>query len=191
MPDSVSFGHGFTTLLSIPRQSSPGPGTPTAAAWSVLEGMTPDQAFVGMSLVDRDMAQACMAGLWLYHNYLDESHRISQSIINDTGNFWHAIMHRREPDAWNSKYWFDRVRQHPVYPALHEQAGLLARGQGDKLPREARFLLEPSGWQPHRFVDLCEMARLQGGSLESLCLAIQDVEWQLLFGYCYRRAATG
>lgn len=189
MFDSTAFGYLFSTLYAIPHQSSLGPGTPTAAARFALNALTVDRAFEGLALVDREMARACLSGIWLYHNYLDESHRISQSITNDTGNFWHAILHRREPDAWNSKYWFDRVRPHPVYPALQVQAGLLARGQGNELAPEARFLLDQSEWQPHRFVDLCEMARVQGGKVESLCLAIQAVEWQVLFAYCYRLAA--
>ena len=45
---------------------------------------------------------ACAAGLWLRFDFLDESHRISQE---DEGapdrDFWHAVMHRREPDASN------------------------------------------------------------------------------------------
>ena len=55
------------------------------------------------------MAAACLAGLWLHHNFLDESHTLSQDIDTTTGSYWHAIMHRREGDYGNAKYWLHRV----------------------------------------------------------------------------------
>src|SRR5689334_18276195 len=48
-------------------------------------------------------AQGMLAGLWLWHDYLDESHRICQALETETGALWHAIMHRREGDFSNSK----------------------------------------------------------------------------------------
>lgn len=52
------------------------------------------------------------AGIWLYSDDLHRSHEISQNISTPTGAFWHAIMHRREGDFWNSKYWWRRVGDH-------------------------------------------------------------------------------
>ncbi len=54
------------------------------------------------------------AGLWLYVDELDRSHRISQGIDDPTGSYWHAIMHRREGDFSNSLYWLRRTGQHPA-----------------------------------------------------------------------------
>ena len=64
------------------------------------------------------MALACMAGLWLRHDFLDESHRISQDLENPSGSYWHGIMHRRELDFSNAKYWFRRVGMHRVFEPL-------------------------------------------------------------------------
>ena len=56
------------------------------------------------------------------HDFLDESHTISQDLPSREGSFWHAVMHRREPDAWNSKYWWRKVGPHPVLDRLVAQA---------------------------------------------------------------------
>ncbi len=188
MFDPALFGSVFATLLSIPRHPSLGPGIPTAAASPYLQGMTLENAFAGCPVTDRSMAEACLAGLWLYHNHLDDSHRISQSIAGSTGSFWHGILHRREPDAWNSNYWFERVGVHPVYPLLNREAASLARQRGGNLPAAARFLTEQTAWNPRRFIELCETARSGQSDATSLCLQIQDAEWWLLFDYCYRQS---
>src|SRR4051794_8266140 len=59
-----------------------------------------------------EAASALLSGLWLWHDFLDESHGISQSIHSATGSFWHAIMHRREGDFGNSKYWYAKCLNH-------------------------------------------------------------------------------
>lgn len=186
MFDPESYGPSFADLLALQRVESLGPGVPTPAARTLLKTMTLDQAFQHHGSFDHDMGRACFAGIWLYHNYLDESHQISQSLGTGTGSFWHGIMHRREPDAWNSRYWFDRVGSHPVFVNLRDEARRLA--ECFDLPAEATFLRDQPAWNPHRFVELCESARLQRVDAESLCLQIQAVEWQLLFDHCYRRA---
>ncbi len=58
------------------------------------------------------------AGLLLLHDYLDDSHQLSQRNEGSgrprTADYWHGIMHRREPDAGNAAYWFRRVGSHPI-----------------------------------------------------------------------------
>jgi hypothetical protein len=50
-----------------------------------------------------------VAGLWLYVDDLHRSHEVSQGIYTPVGSVWHGIMHRREGDYWNSKYWFQKA----------------------------------------------------------------------------------
>lgn len=70
---------------------------------------------------DKQLADCCLAGIWLLHGHLDASHDISQSIKTREGSFWHAIMHRLEHDFWNSQYWYQNVGHHPVVQALQTE----------------------------------------------------------------------
>ena len=53
-----------------------------------------------------------IAGIWLYVDELHKSHTVSQGLNDATGSYWHAIMHRREGDFGNSKYWLRQVGHH-------------------------------------------------------------------------------
>jgi hypothetical protein len=85
---------------------------------------------------------------------LDRSHTISQSIETPTGSFWHGILHRREGDFSNSKYWFRRAGKAPF-----------------SLP----------GYDPLTFVDRVSQAR---GEDPDELVERQRAEWAALFAYC-------
>jgi hypothetical protein len=149
-------------LLATPHPVSLGPGKPDPALRAKIAAAA------------KLVPPACAAGLWLRFDFLDESHQISQE---DEGNpdrdFWHAIMHRREPDASNSKYWWRRVGSHPVLAQLRTRAP------------EAGY----SFTTPEAFVDYCERVRGSGsgsGSAEEeVAKRVQQLEWELLFAWCY------
>lgn len=182
--DPAGYAPAVASLLTPPRLQPLGPGEPNHAIRSQLEALAGETAFAPGKIVDREMAQACRAGLWLYHNFLDESHHISQDLNTPTGSYWHALMHRREPDFSNSKYWFRHVGRHPVFETLRMEAAPLA-AEG---PAEAVFLARQDRWDPFAFVDLCEASYKAKSTCQALCLLIQRVEWELLFDHCYRRA---
>lgn len=96
-----------------------------------------------------------LAGLWLYVDDLEHSHTIAQSLDTPTGSWWHAIIHRREGDFWNSKYWYRRVGAHPAMQSL-------------------------KGFDPTSFVDATEAA---SGNPEDL-IELQRKEWKALFDWC-------
>jgi hypothetical protein len=180
------YGRVLAPLLSIDRCRSLGPGKPNREFRDELDALTVESAFSGKEVTDPDMAQAVLAGLWLLHDFLEASHRISQSISTDTGSFWHGIMHRREPDYPNAAYWFRRVGRHPVFEPLNEAAQALARDTD--LDDEAARLLSQKQWDPFYFIDLVEMSAQGESSARDLCEAIQQREWELLFDHCYRAA---
>lgn len=123
--------------------------------------------------------EGSLAGLTLYLGDWNRAHEIAQKLPTPEGSYWHAIVHRQEPDAWNSNYWFRRVGRHAIFPALCAAA----TGAAARRP-EAGFPLM-SEWRPDLFVDYCENARTSPGSAaEALAVEIQHIEWKMLFDYC-------
>lgn len=127
--------------------------------------------------------EAAMSGLWTYYGCFDEAHGVAQEIHNPDGSYWHAILHRREPDAGNAAYWFHRVGSHPVFPKLHHEVEELSA-------KSHRHPFKTSGaWDPFAFIDFCEAARRKPGSeQEQFAIEVQLIEWQLLFDYCAQQA---
>lgn len=174
-------------LLVQERQPSLDAGHPQTAMYPRLAGLTAHTLFAPGKVRDEDAARACLAGLWLYFDFLDESHAISQELHTPEGSYWHALMHRREQDFGNSKYWFHRVGRHAVFPILARSAAALVQAE-TALPPAARFLTTSSTWNPSAFVDLC-VACLQGrAAVVDLAERIQQLEWELLFDYCFKQA---
>jgi hypothetical protein len=120
--------------------------------------------------------EAARAGLYLYAGCWEQAHEVAQSIPDADGSYWHGIVHRQEPDAGNASYWFAQVGRHPIFPALAERAAAIEPA-----------LAGP--WDPVRFIRYCESARQQpGGEVEQRALAIQNIEWELLFHHSSRSA---
>jgi hypothetical protein len=153
MEDPISpLAHQIISAGSYTSLVAP-PSTPDLAR-KLLAQVTPDQLLT-VPIRSYPQAFAMLAGLWLWHDALSESHEIAQqspekldasarnphgkgskmapnvrsgeTMENDKGlnpqqlrdatdslSFWHAIMHRREGDFWNSKYWYARCRNHPA-----------------------------------------------------------------------------
>ena len=115
--------------------------------------------------VDAARMSLALCGLWLLAGDLDRSHSISQNIASTDGSFWHGIMHRREGDFGNAKYWFQRVGAHPV---LDQLPSLSAGDYAD----------------PFDFVDDCSRAVRKGGEVYARCQRAQWIEWQALMVHC-------
>ena len=161
-----------------------------------IEGLSLETLFNGQSIKDSTMGDAVQSGLLLWNDALDASHTISQSIESSTGSYWHGIMHRREPDYSNAKYWFRRVGVHPTFPVLRERAlALLQSGstESDSLADYAEVIGKIEEWDAFQFVDWCQAAdedRSTPESVKSFLQAVQVEEMKLLLDYSYQQALT-
>ncbi|WP_283434442.1 hypothetical protein [Neorhodopirellula lusitana] len=115
-----------------------------------------------------DLPELAISGLWLLAGDLDRSHSISQNDSSAEGSFWHGIMHRRESDYSNAKYWFRRVGSHPVLIRVKQ-------------------LHESVYSDPYDFIDQVEKAclgRTHDPAVTQWLLKAQWTEWQLLMIEC-------
>jgi hypothetical protein len=151
--DPAVYGPDVAHILQGLPLSPLGPGQPRKELRTALAGL--------------NLPAVCMAALWLRCDFMHESHEISQELHTAEGSFLHAIMHRREPDAFNSKYWWRRVGKHPVLDQL-----------------KAEFAEYST---PEAFVDFCERVRGTGKPDELKAIAIQQREWELLFAFVHSK----
>ncbi len=160
-----------------------------AGSMGALVGPVPNSGVEGdmpslLKIVDTSvpagpMRECLHAGLWVLADDLNQAHRICQEIATPHGAAWHAIVHRREGDFWNSKYWWRRA-------AGVRFAGLSERIKAtlkDATPEIAFW----SGGERHdaaRFVDLVERFAERPEMRDALVTA-QRMEWAALFEECW------
>jgi hypothetical protein len=180
------YGPLVAPLLTVNESMTLARGKPDEKAGASLKSLSSQSMFPGETIRRKEMAQLCLSGLWLLHGYLDESHAISQAIKTDEGSYWHGLMHRREPDFPNAKFWLSRVAYHPVTETLGEKVPSMVR-QAD-LDFSTAFLSQQDTWNADSFVDLCQAVLMGKSEGSSICLRVAALEWELLFDYCYRGA---
>ena len=175
IPDALRSGLCRLPLLVPP---TPGPG----ADWlrKHLTDFTLAEFNPGSKPRSRVDEIALRAGLFQWHDFLNESHELSQSIEgkgeNQLGDYWHAIMHRREPDYSNAKYWFRQIGNQPNYRELRSQAdGILAACTAPDASRWRERLRAGSKWDPFAFVDLCEACAAD--ETTDLALAARKIQY--------------
>jgi hypothetical protein len=169
----VDLPNAYDKLLA-PKQ------TP-AAAIAAVGKIAPAELFAG-PVKSADDAAAALSGIWLLHDALHESHEISQSLLGSTGSFWHAIMHRREGDFSNAKYWFDRCDGHPVMRQIGSEAAQAVGNLADDR-RVSHVLRE--GWDARAFVDLVQSVHNKpNDSAYAAAVSLQRLEWAMLFNHC-------
>jgi len=152
-PVMASWNDAFWKLAATAERPELGPGPRTGvldrpdleSRLAQLASAQPLPSEIGLRL---------RATALLYHDHHDAAHDLVQDLSDRDGALIHAILHRREPDYWNAKYWFRRIDVHPVYLALGRRlATLPAPPNGEPLVRD---LTLPGAFDPFAFVDLCE-----------------------------------
>jgi hypothetical protein len=114
-----------------------------------------------------------LAGLWLRAGAWEQAHQIAQNLHTREGSYWHALVHRQEPDGFNAKYWLRQVGDHPIFALLSHAARA-----------HAQVLDLPEPWKPGAFVDIC--VRPRSAVIAEAARDLQQIEWSLLFEFCSR-----
>ncbi|MAI32650.1 MAG: hypothetical protein CMM07_13385 [Rhodopirellula sp.] len=182
MPQLDSFTHpALSSLPSALSASIVAAELPNLAQGAVAEQLTGLLQNAGISdsgllfesgdtvNLSRSQAALCLSGFWLLAGDLERSHAFSQELPCRDGSFWHGIMHRREGDFGNAKYWFRKVGDHPVFEQLAE-------------------LTDGTYADPLDFIDECSRANGNRSSDRyQSCMLAQWTEWQALMVHCISR----
>ena len=136
---------------------------------------------------------ALKAALHLWNDNYQAAHDLVQHEENPTAYALHGIVHRREGDFDNAKYWFRRTGHHPAYDKLQVRASawlgqLLSRNSlADPAAAQGLRQLERQGaWNPYLFADLVAMqARRDVGdeAVRSALEYVQHLEWLAFMRY--------
>ena len=127
---------------------------------------------VSQSGVSVDKANLVRSAALLWHDHLDASHTLSQDIRSSGGSFLHGIMHRREPDYPNAKYWFNRVGTHDAFLEIFNRAKTILTGT-------SLAHLVKSEWDPFALVDSVSQAGSSSTEYE-LLQQVQQIEFEVL-----------
>lgn len=95
-------------------------------------------------LAASQLSPGVRTGLWLRCGFWTEAHEVAQDLHTPTGSYWHAILHRQEPDEFNAGYWFRKIGSHPVLLQMPGRwdANAFLRATPAERQREAQLLLD-------------------------------------------------
>jgi hypothetical protein len=115
----------------------------------------------------------------LFHDHWDQAHDLVGDLTDPDAAWIHGILHRREPDYWNAKYWFRRCDMHPGFNRLHaEIRNWPPESDGEIIRR----LTLPGSFDPFAFVDAVEASETHRQHTESaeFLKKIQQAEFEAL-----------
>lgn len=142
---------------------------------------------VGGPISNRNMGEAVRVGLLLAIDAWEEAHSLAQDLDTVEGSYWHGIVHRREPDEGNAKYWFKKVGQHPVLQRLGCQETRKAMLESNIFDE----IVQSNSWGSFVFIDLCLACESgQKSNIKTELLILQAQEIRLLLEHCINGAIS-
>lgn len=143
-------------------------------------------------------APAWKAALHLWNDDLEAAHELAQELHTATGSALHGIVHRREGDYSNARYWFVRSGDHPAYHGLQARASeLIGRQRLDAgtIGQALAAIREQGSWNPSLFANTIEIheTRTNGDDLDLLSLLerLQMLELDAMLRFVGSRVAGG
>lgn len=142
-----------------------------------VRGASDEFIFGGQVPQAPNVAKLIRGGLLNALDAIDEAHRIFQDDSSDLGAYWHGIMHRREGDFDNARYWFRRAGSLPWFAECHREAANISAD-----------VAKQSNWDAYLMTGQCEQDRFGAEELTDELLELQWTEFNHLFDYTWRSA---
>lgn len=130
----------------------------------------------GNAIADRPAFDLLRAALLYACDAIDESHVVVQGIAGDEAAYWHGMIHRREGDFENARYWFRRAGVLPVFDEIHHAASHVSP-----------VVAAQANWDPYLFTGLCEQNRFGDTESTEELVKLQRAEFEVFFDYLWRR----
>jgi hypothetical protein len=143
---------------------------------------SPEEMFHPEKVHQRLYADAVVSGFLIWNDCEDEAHSLAQNITIPEGSYLHAIIHRREPDIWNSGYWFKKVGNHPVYSLVYD---FVSQNYTEEIKD---MILIGDEWDPEIFNKLVEKAQNGEHTFHHELAEIQHAELLFLIAHSYRHS---
>jgi hypothetical protein len=140
-------------------------------------------------------AQAWKAALHLWNDSLAAAHDLVEPMDTPAGAVLHGIMHRREGDYDNAKYWFHRAGDHPAYHSLQSRAASFLRQQeipGGPLKEVFDKMIAQGNWNPYLFINAVSIQENRYGEDETrgLLEQLQQLELEAMIRFLEGRIAV-
>lgn len=133
-------------------------------------------------------AQAWKASLHLWNDNLDAAHALVEHMNTPTGAALHGIVHQRERDFDNAKYWFHLAGDHPAFHSLQSRtAGFLQQQKFPAGPLRDVFskMASQGSWNPYLFISAIAIQedRIGDDAARTLLENIQVLELDAVIRY--------
>jgi len=122
-----------------------------------------------------DRARLVRAFLFYANDGLDEAHRIAQHASGDLASYMHGMIHRREEDFENARYWFRSAGELPFFPELQGRAAAISEDMAKQLK-----------WDPYLFTTLCERSKYGARTPLKVLGELQKAEFRVFLDYTFR-----
>lgn len=115
-------------------------------------------------------------GLLYAIDAIDAAHAFFQDDPSDLGSYCHGMLHRREGDFDNARYWFRRAGRLPFFANLHAAAC-----------EHSATMARQDSWDAYLLTGLCEQAKFGDTEIAPECVKLQLCEFEGVFDYCWRQ----